>query len=150
VLRPNRSANWPEVKRFFAVLALVCLGIAGTFAVSGLWPILPFAGFEVGLLGLCLWLNVRDGTRVEIININRRTVAVGKVDPHRVGRCWKFHRAWAQVRLEHAICQHHPSRLLIGSHGRLVHCGRFLTESERWQLACELKTAVVTDRPTAS
>lgn len=141
VLRPNCSASWREIKLFFAVLAILCLGIATAFSVAGLWPILPFAGLEISLLGLCLWLSARDGTAVEVININRRTVVIGKGE-RGSGQCWKFNRAWAQIRLERARIRQHPSNLLIGSHGKLVHCGRFLTEHERSDLARELKTAI--------
>ena len=142
VLRPNRSATWPEIKLFFAVLATICLGIATACSLAGFWPVLPFAGIEVALLGFCLWLSARDCNAVEIININPRLLAIEKGNQS-TGQCWNFERAWAQIRLEPSRFRQHPSRLLIGSHGKLVHCGSFLTEPERRRLARELKSAVL-------
>ena len=141
-LRPNRSATWQEIKLFFAVLATICLGIATGFSLAGFWPVLPFAGIEVAVLGLCLWLSARDCNAVEIIDINGRLLAIEKSNQN-TGKTWKFERAWAQIRLEPSKFKQHPSKLLIGSHGKLVHCGSFLTETERRRLARELKTAVI-------
>ena len=145
VLRPNCSASWREIKLFFAVLAAGCLGLASAFSLAGFWPVLPFAGIEVAALGLCLWLNARNCRLVEVIDINRRRVAIEK-GALAIEQRWTFERAWAQIRLEPSRIRQHPSRLLIGSHGKLVHCGSFLTEHERRLLAKELKTAVMTGR----
>ena len=50
-LRPNCSLSPRGARLFVLSLAATTFGIAGFFAWQGYWPVLPFAGFEIGLLG---------------------------------------------------------------------------------------------------
>ncbi len=52
VIRPNQSLSWRRALQAYAVIALTCLGIGITFALHGFWPVLPFAGLEVVVLGI--------------------------------------------------------------------------------------------------
>ena len=47
ILRPNHSLSWKASKLWFATIAGVVLAVALAFTLSGLWPILPFAGLEL-------------------------------------------------------------------------------------------------------
>jgi len=141
ILRPNRSATWPEIKRFFALIAAVSLAIAVFFSIQGFWPILPFAGAELAFLWFCLCYSASRGRDTEVIDIDEHSVAVerGRTGPqHR----WRFERAWTRIRLEPAPARLHPSRLHLGSHGRSVRLGEFLTEDELVELARELKSTL--------
>lgn len=141
VLRPNRSASWVEIKRFFALIATVSLAIAVFFSVQGFWPVLPFAGAELAFLWFCLSYSASRGRDTEVIDIDEHSVAVerGRNGPQ---RRWNFDRAWTQIRLEPAPARLHPCRLLLGSHGRSVRLGEFLTEDELVGLARELKSTL--------
>jgi len=141
VLRPNRSATWRQMKLFFAFIAGVSVTIAMLFAFLGLWPVLPFAGAELAFLWFCLCHNAAAGSTTEVIDIDDETVAVeqGRRAPQ---RSWRFPRCWAQIRLEPAAARLHPSRLVIGSHGRRVLLGAFLTEDERAALARDLRSTL--------
>ena len=138
ILRPNRSASWAEIKLFFALVAGVSIAIATTFALLGFWPVLPFAGAELALLWLCLCHNAARGRETEVIDIDERNVDVrrGLNDPQ---RHWTFDRAWARIRMEPAAARLHPSRLLLGSHGRSVRLGSFLPEDELRDLERQLR-----------
>lgn len=141
MLRPNCSASWREIKLFFAAIATVSLTVAIAFAAIGFWPVLPFAGAELIFLWYCLWYSASRSRETEIVEIDDETVAVerGRGRPeHR----WRFQRAWARIRLECPAARLHPSRLTIGSHGRSVRLGAFLTEDERLCLASDLRTAL--------
>lgn len=141
ILRANRSASWLQNKVFFAVLAFVSLTIATGFSVLGFWPVLPFAGAELAFLGICLWWTACRADTTEVVDIDEQTVAVqrGRNAPQ---QRWSFQRAWAQIRLVRSFTHLHPSRLFIGSHGRNVQLGAFLTESERRAFAKQLRSAV--------
>jgi uncharacterized membrane protein len=141
VLRPNRSATWLEIKLFFAAIAAVSLTVAIAFSLMGFWPVLPFAGAELAFLWVCLCHSAASSRDTEVIDIDDETVAVerGRNAPE---RRWQFPRAWARVRLEPSPARLHPSRLLIGSHGRNVRLGRFLTEDELAGLARELRSTL--------
>jgi uncharacterized membrane protein len=141
VIRPNRSLSTRQLQIAFAVIALVCLGIASVFAAFGLWPILPFAGAEVIVVGIGLYLSALGGRETEVVSVASDKVAVEKE-----GRCarrrWELSRAWLQIRLLSPHIRWYPSRLVIRSHGKEVELGVFLNEEERRQLAGELRCAV--------
>lgn len=48
---------------FFASLWLVCFGIAALFTAQGFWPVLPFAGLEILVLGWALACSRAADTR---------------------------------------------------------------------------------------
>ncbi len=54
IIRPNSSLSWRGNKIFFFMLFFVSFMIAVSFAMVGMWMILPFAGLEMLLLGSAL------------------------------------------------------------------------------------------------
>jgi uncharacterized membrane protein len=147
VLRPNCSASWREIKIFIAVIGSVCLGVATGFAIVGFWPVLPFAGAEMALLTGALWFTHDRARETEVVEIREDEIAVekGRREPE---RRWKLQRAWARVSLDPPRAKHHPSHLFIGSHGRRIALGRFLTEDERQGLARDLRSVLAGRKPT--
>ena len=122
-------------------ISAVSLSVAIGFALIGYWPILPFAGLEMLLLGACLYHVSASARQTEVVRVHERLVAVEK------GRCgpeerWEFDRAWARVALQGARHAWYPSRLVIRSHGREVAIGEFLEERERASLADDLERAI--------
>ncbi len=117
----------------------------GTFAVAGFltmaygaWPVLPFAGLEVLLLGWAFWRVQRRADDSEILVVGERFVEVTR----HVGGCvesFRFPRYWARVSLEARAARNFPTRLRIGSHGRFVEIGSWLTDDERTTLAGSLR-----------
>lgn len=55
IAQPNRSANWQFNKLIIVLFACWWTLIASFFVFKGLWPIIPFAGIEVGGLALALY-----------------------------------------------------------------------------------------------
>lgn len=141
VLAPTRSASWAQIQRFFGLIAGVSVTIAVLFAVMGFWPVLPFAGLELALLWYCFYRNANEGLVSEVIEIDSATVAVER-GLRTARHQWKFQRAWTQVRLQAATARLHPSLLLLGSHGKSVRLGAFLTEEERQGVAHELRNTL--------
>ena len=141
VLRPNCSATPFQMRCFFAAICCVSLGLAAGFALLGFWPVLPFAGAELAFLWACLQRSARRTREAEVIRIDEATVAVERgLDAP--GRRWTFQRGWARISLEPARLRLHPSRLLLGSHGRRVRLGAFRTDDERCALARDLDAAL--------
>jgi uncharacterized membrane protein len=141
VLRPNQSLSWREAKLLFAGISAVSMVIVISFASLGFWPILPFAGAELALLGAALYLCQSRGHYVEVISVKGNSVAVEKGRGAPQER-WDFERAWLQVKLQSARINGHPSRLVLRSHGRQVSVGDFLVEEERRRVAQELQRAL--------
>ena len=136
IIRPNRSLTWEQTKIVYFCIASYSLAIAGAFAIMGFWPVLPFAGGEVAVLGVAFYVNALAGTSVQVVTVGGDIV---KVEKERPGpRCeWRFHRAWARVDIDWSSGAR-SSRLVVRSHGNEVVLGEFLTEAERAQLAATL------------
>ena len=131
-----RRASW-----FFISLCALCIGVATAFAWLGFWPVLPFAGLELAVLGWALRASLQRRHFVQSILITDSEVIVEENNPksrsHMV-----FPRHWAQVKLCITPSPLHPSRLLIESHGRRCEVGSFLNEQERRGLAKRLKRLI--------
>lgn len=141
MIRPNRSLTVRQAVQIYAVITLCCLGIAVFYAMHGYWPILPFAGLEVLVLGVAFYLTLRRSGMREVVSVEGEVVKVekGRETPQ---ESWECPRAWAQVRLERPRIDWYPSRLAILFQGKQVEIGRFLNEMERQELAYELQQAI--------
>lgn len=147
VIRPNASMTWREAGVVYAAFAVVTLTIAAGFAWAGLVWILPFSGLELLALGWVFYICLRRGERQEVITIDDNTVRVER-GLRRCEESHEFQRGWIRVTLEAGAHHWYPARLLMGSHGRRVEVGEFLTEDEREGLATELKRVLTSAVPT--
>lgn len=140
-LVPHCSLSARGAALFFAGLCLVSFGIAGTMALRGFWPVLPFAGLEMAVLGWALIVCQRRRHQHEIITVSENDVRVQARD---ASSCVEvvFPRHWTRVTLRRPHSPLHPSRLTLESHGRRCEVGRFLTEQERLGLAQRLKRLI--------
>ena len=123
------------------MIALCCLGIGIAFALHGYWPVLPFAGIEVIVLGIAFYLCLLRSQVREVISVNADVVTVEK-GRHRAQEHWECPRAWARISLQRSPLTWYPSRLVITFQGRQVEIGKFLTERERCELAEELEYTI--------
>jgi uncharacterized membrane protein len=140
-LAPNCSLTPQGARLFVGSLAGVTFAVALFFASRGLWPILPFAGLEIGLLAWAVRASMRSGTQREVIVVSDETVTVERGSQNRMSLV-VFPRHWARVKLRDPQREQRPSRLVIESHGRACEVGRFLTEEERRSLASRLQQLV--------
>ena len=148
VIRPNRSLTWEQTKIVYFCIATCSLAIAGAFAVMGFWPVLPFAGGEIAMLGIAFYVNALAGTSVQVVTVGGDVVRVEKERPG--PRCeWSFQRAWARVDLD-GSAGNGSSRLVVRSHGKQVVLGEFLAEAERKRLAATLVDLIETGGPTGT
>jgi uncharacterized membrane protein len=130
VIAPNCSLSVRGAVLFFLTACVPCFGIATFLSLLGYWPVLPFAGLEMLILGLALRLSLARRHHRQTIVVSETDVAVqstrGNIHSEVV-----FPRHWAQVKLRRSTSRLHPSRLVIESHGRRCAVGDFLTEEER-------------------
>ena len=138
---PNCSLTLRSARLFFAAASIAPFGIAGFLAVKGFWPILPFAGLEMALLGWALKISLERRFHRQTITVTDADVAIESRDRWRSSRV-VFPRHWAQVKLRRPAASLHPSRLTIESHGHQCELGSFLTEEERRGLALRLQRLI--------
>jgi uncharacterized membrane protein len=140
-ISPKCSLSVRGAVGFFAALCFVSFSIAGLMAVKGFWPILPFAGMEMVLLGWALRTSMARRHYRQTITVTEADVSVESRDR---AQCVQvvFPRHWAQVKLRRPASRLHPSRLTIESHGRQCELGTFLTDEERRGLAAQLQRLI--------
>jgi uncharacterized membrane protein len=136
-LSPHCSLTPSGALVFFLGLCGVCFGIATFMAVQGFWPVLPFAGAEMALVAWALHASMSRRHHRQTITIDDAAVHIHTHDRKRDDEV-VFPRHWARVKLRRPFSRLHPSRLMIGSHGRELEIGSFLTEAERRGLAQRL------------
>jgi uncharacterized membrane protein len=136
-IAPNCSLSPRSALRFFCGLFFVTFAVATLMASRGFWPVLPFAGLEMAVLGWALKVSLRRRHHRETIIVSEEVVRVESHD-HAHSVEVVFPRHWARVKLRRPQSPLHPSCLTIESHGRRCEVGSFLTEQERRGLAQRL------------
>ena len=143
-IRPNCSASGPLAWLVFGCLAGLCLGIALFLTLLGFWPVLPFAGLEIGLLVVAVSLCRRRSRQRELIQIEDHRILVDRVAGDRHQR-HEFPRQWLRVDLLPGSYRYHPSRLMFRSGHRVLEIGQCLTEDERLGLWRRLRVILKKD-----
>ena len=139
-LIPHCSLSVRGALVFFGSVCLVTFGVAGAATLMGYWPVLPFAGAEMLLLGWALRSNMQRRFERESIDITETEIVIE--DAHAIPRRIVFPRHWARVKIRRPKSPLHRCQLVIESHGRAREVGKFLTEEERRQLAVELRRLI--------
>lgn len=132
VLKPAFGGHWRETVAVFRAIAAVSLGIAAVLTWYGLWPVLPFAGLELSLLGWALYVSARRALDTEVVTVSDDWVCIEK-GRGRPQRWWRFERYFSEVRVSAPEPQ-----LMIRCRDECVELGDFLAAGERRQVAREL------------
>lgn len=140
VAQPNHLLTPKLANLLVLVAASISGGIALIFTAFGAWPVLPFAGLEVGALWLALRHLQRHAEDEERIEIGSSTITV---TCRNAGRCeqHEFSRYWARLYVE-KVSGRGDSRLLLRSHGREVEIGLLLMEEQKRALATVLRNRI--------
>jgi len=140
-LTPRCSLTPKTARIFIGLVAAPTFAIAFLFTSQGFWPVLPFAGLEIGLLIWAVRASMRSGLERETITVTQDSVILRHWDRRGVQSA-VFPRHWSRVTLHAPLAAVHPHRLVLESRGRACEVGRFLTEDERRSLAVRLQQLV--------
>ena len=134
LLKRNCSLAPRQLAAIFGALAAVSISIAAVFASRGAWLILPFACIEVLALGAAFVVYARHAADYERIVLCRDCLLVETCRGDRLRR-EECEPAWTRVEYSGT------RRELIGlvAAGRRIDVGRFVPESERRDLARQLR-----------
>ncbi len=147
VLTPHRSLSPRGFAIFMLAVSAVSFVAGLAFALMGAWPVFGFFGLDVGLIYLAFRLNYRSGRLYETVEVSPSTLTIQRVHPSGKTEAFEFPSYWARVVLSHG--QDGRSNLRVGSHGREVKFGDFLTDDERSSLADEMRAAIQAARRPA-
>jgi len=134
---PNRSLNPTQQRWVFWGIAIPCMGIAVIFAGMGYWLMLPFAGFEIGLLAWAFESLRAHDRDYESISIQGDRVQLEWRDAGEIHRR-ELNAYWTQVE---CICEQGQNRcrLCLRSHGEAIELGRYLDDQDRIKLAAAVR-----------
>jgi uncharacterized membrane protein len=135
LLRPRRALTVGQFQALFAILAGAtwAVTIYGYFAMGNVFAP-PFAVLDTVFVALSLRCVWRDGERFERIAVTDR-----KLEVHRSaqpGATFEAHPYWVRLSVQRDAGS---SRVWLGSQGKRVEVGAFLSEVERLDLADRLK-----------
>ncbi len=148
VLQPNNSSSSRSLVLTVGLFALAMLLLGMRFAYLGVWLILPFIVLDVLAVCWAIWHIKRRCSLVETVTLNGKQLNITH-QAVREQKQWGFAIDWVKVDLQSQPHPWHPSRLRIGSHGKWVQIGDFLTNDERTSLASALSASVLQHRNTA-
>ena len=134
--RPRCALTRAAERLVFTSLAALCLAVAIVFAAQGYWPVLPFAGLEVGLLAWALRTLRRREKDFETLTIDGDSVVLAWRCGRKTGRR-AMNRQWVRVVCE-CSARGRNCRLCLRSHGRETEVGLYLSDEARLQLAASL------------
>ena len=134
VLRPRRALSAGQFRTLFLVLSLAALLVA-LYAFSQGNVFAPaFALLDAAFIALVLRWVWRQGDRYEEIALDERQLEVrrsAQAEP-----AFRAHPYWVRLSVDGGEGR---ERVLLGSQGRQVEVGSFLSNEERRDLAVQLK-----------
>ena len=136
--RPHCSLTRAQERLVFRSLAALCLAVAIALALLGFWPVLPFAGLEIGLLAWALEAQRRREDDYETLVIDGDALVLEWRIGRRSGRR-EMNRQWARVVLA-CSAPGRNCRLCVISHGSETEVGHYLSDEARRQLAATLRS----------
>lgn len=143
VIGPNASMSRRQALGFFSGMCLICFGIAGAFALRGLWPVLPFAGLELAALGAALAVVLHRNRYREVLwfDAEQLRVEFGMVGQGARSRL-EWPRSLARVWIERGPHPSSPTQLVLACGGQRLVIGSCLTDAERAALSRRLKELI--------
>lgn len=128
-LTPNRSASWRDVKILLIAIGIFVMFIATAWAFVGAWVILPFAGFEVGLLALLMYKVSLRCHNKQVITISKEKIVFecGIKSPE---FRWQFNRPDTHLAISEANTDFDRPQLVLTDENVSILLGDFLNQSD--------------------
>lgn len=140
VLRPHRSLSRAGFWLLFGAFCCLSLATGGYFLAIGAWPVFGFFGVDILLFYWFFRLSYRSAGFCETVRLTQAELEVKRIGPGKHARRWTFEPYWLRVSLREPTENDTP--LLLGSHGRMVRVGSFLSPEERVSFAHALRAAL--------
>lgn len=134
LMKRNCSVSPQQFVCFYVSLALFSLAIALLLVVRGAWPVLPFTGIELLVVGIAFVIHARHAVDYERIRLFPSRLVIEQVSAERLTQ-FEFNPRW--VRVESGASPRDPVKLV--SRGQTVAVGQHLAQHRRAQFANELR-----------
>jgi uncharacterized membrane protein len=134
VLRPRRALSAGQFAGLVVGLSLATFAVAGYAYSQGNVFAPVFALLDAAFIAVVMRWVWRQGERFEEIALDERRLEVRR--SAQPGPAFQAHPYWVRLQVEGGEGR---ERVLLGSHGRQVEVGSFLSIEERRDLATQLK-----------
>ena len=145
IAQPNNSASWRLNKWIIAVFALCWSLLAAFFLLRGLWPIVPFAGLEVGGLALALHYVCWKLQQRHVLRFDARQLVLQK-GAYYPRFTWQFARDAVSLSVEVQSHPWDPLKLFLCSRDQQIPIGNFLNRDDSRKLLALLRAQGVSVR----
>jgi uncharacterized membrane protein len=138
IAQPNHSANW-RLNKF--VIILFCMWwslVALIFVAKGLWPIVPFAGLEVGGLALALYYVCWKLQQRHVLRFDEQQLTLQK-GAYYPRFTWQFARDTVSLSVEVQSHPWDPLKIFLCSREQQIPLGNFLNKDDSKRLLALLR-----------
>lgn len=140
VLRPNPPLGTRALLAILAVVAIINFAFGVSFMLHGAWPIAPFMGADVALLGWAFWTSRKVARQSEQLTLRSSELRIARDSAAGKHSEVTFNPYWVRVDLRDGSPA--ERRLMLCSHGRSVQVGSFLAPQDQASLADALNIAL--------
>ncbi len=137
LMKRNCSVSPRQFVLFYASLALFSLAIAASLVLRGAWPVVPFTGIELLVVGVAFVIHARHTIDYERIRLYPNRLVIEQMSAQRLTQ-FEFNPRW--VRVEHGASPRDPVKVV--SRGQAVVVGVHLAQYRRASFARELRLAL--------
>ncbi len=148
VLRPSPPLKPRTLLIVLGIVAAVNLAFVIGFLLEGAWPVAPFMGLDVALLGWAFRASTVAARKEERVTLTPAQLCVARAFPKAPPRAWTFNPYWVRVEMDDP--PEHGSQLTLWSHGKFLRIGQFLAPEERARFAKVLQSALKNARETTA
>ncbi|CAB3691431.1 DUF2244 domain-containing protein [Trinickia soli] len=137
LMKRNCSVSPRQFVLFYASLALFSSAIALSLFVRGAWPVVPFTGIELLVVGVAFVIHARHAIDYEHIRLFPNRLVIEQMSGQRLTQ-FEFNPRW--VRVEQGASPRDPVKVV--SRGQAVVVGVHLAQYRRASFASELRAAL--------
>lgn len=137
LMKRNCAVSPRQFVGFYASLALFSVTIAALLVVHGAWPVLPFTGIELLVVGVAFVIHARHAVDYERIRLFPNRLVIEQMSAQKLTQ-YEFNPRW--VRIERGASPRDPIQVV--SRGQTVVVGVHLAQYRRASFASELRVAL--------
>ena len=140
LLKPSPTLPPNVLLVILCIVAAINLAFMAGFVLRGAWPVAPFMGADVALLGWAFRQSQIAARREEEITLTRAALRITRRPAPSGPTEIVLNPYWVRVEMNDPRLS--GNQLTLWSHGRGVNVGAFLPPVERFNFANRLKTAL--------
>lgn len=140
ILTPNRSASWAESKILLMVVGTFVMLIATVWSLAGAWLVLPFAGIEIALLSLLMYVVNRKTYQKQVITLARSGIKV-EYGVELPTQTYEFEFRDTHLKVIEAEHSMDKARLTLSDNKTSLEIGAFLNQQDCCSVRHVLKQA---------